>query len=129
MPGDYLVDTNIVIALFNGDANVLQKLREAKATFISTIAIGELYFGAYKSLRVDENVRRIDEFAAANIILVCDKETARLYGATKNALKIKGKPIPENDIWIAATCLQYGLTLVSRDAHFKEIAGLTVESW
>ena len=59
-------------------------------------------------------------------ILVCDTETARQYGRIKVELRRKGRPIPENDMWIAAVALQHGLTLATRDAHFDAIDGLTV---
>ncbi|TDA70360.1 MAG: type II toxin-antitoxin system VapC family toxin [Clostridia bacterium] len=55
--------------------------------------------------------------------------TAYYYGQVKAQLKVKGHPIPENDIWIAAAALQHGLTLVSRDTHFKPIEGLSLEAW
>ena len=91
--------------------------------------IGELYYGARKSSRVKDNIARIDEFARNNVILSCDLETARRYGQVKDRLRQKGRPIPENDIWIAALALQYGLTLVSRDSHFGECEELTFETW
>ena len=97
--------------------------------FIPSIVLGELYFGARKSRRVKENLARIDEFAVSNVVLGCDTETARYYGEIKNALREKGRPIPENDVWIAAIALQYDLTLTSRDAHLGEIDHLKVESW
>jgi len=62
-------------------------------------------------------------------VLACDTETAREYGQIKNSLRAKGKPIPENDIWIAAIAIQYDLTLVTRDGHFTEIEGLATETW
>jgi tRNA(fMet)-specific endonuclease VapC len=129
MNGRNLLDTNIVIALFAQDAAVVEHLDEAEEVFIPSIVLGELYFGARKSRRVKENLARIDEFAFSNVVLGCDTETARYYGEIKNALREKGRPIPENDVWIAAIALQYDLTLISRDAHFGEIDHLKVESW
>jgi len=61
--------------------------------------------------------------------LICDIETATHYARIKNDLRLKGKPIPENDIWIAALALQHGLILATRDAHFGEVDGLTVVRW
>ncbi len=66
---------------------------------------------------------------ASNVILSCDAGTAFYYGRVKEELREKGKPIPENDIWVAAIALQYDLTLITRDEHFKEIAELSIESW
>ena len=129
MSGRVLLDTNIVIALFAKEAVVQQRLAEADEAFVSSIVLGELYYGAQKSSRVEANIARVNTFAAANAILVCDTATAQYYGALKNHLRAKGQPIPENDIWIAATAKQYQLTLVTRDGHFQAIEGLVVEQW
>ncbi|GAA6622656.1 PIN domain-containing protein [Scytonema sp. NUACC26] len=60
---------------------------------------------------------------------MCDLVTATQYGQIRNLLRQKGRPIPDNDIWIAAVAIQYQLTLISRDAHFQEVEGLWVERW
>ena len=129
MNGKYLLDTNIVIALFARESVAYQQLAKADEAFVPSIVIGELYFGAYKSGRINENIARIEEFASSNTILEVDSLTAREYGRIKSSLRAKGKPIPENDIWIAATAIQYGLTLVTRDKHFEEVGQLVVEAW
>jgi tRNA(fMet)-specific endonuclease VapC len=49
--------------------------------------------------------------------------------ALNQELRVKGQPIPENDIWVAAIALQHRLTLVTRDEHFKQVDGLAVETW
>jgi tRNA(fMet)-specific endonuclease VapC len=129
MNGRALLDTNVVIDLFANRPAVRQRLTEIQEVFISSIALGELYFGAYRSMRLNENLALIDEFIANNVVLGCDTETARRYGEIKNELRNKGRPIPENDIWIAAIALQHDLTLITRDAHFEEIVDLKKESW
>ncbi|MFB2935975.1 type II toxin-antitoxin system VapC family toxin [Aerosakkonemataceae cyanobacterium BLCC-F154] len=129
MSSRFLLDTNIVIALLQGDAPVQQYYAEAEAIFVPSTVIGELYYGAYKSGRVTENLARIEEFVTTNNVLMCDTATANYYGQIRNLLRLKGRPIPDNDIWIAAVAMQYQLTLVSRDAHFQEVDGLLVEMW
>ncbi len=129
MSGRVLLDTNMVIALFAKEAIVQQHLAEADEVFLSSIVLGELYYGAHKSSRVEVNIARIHRFAAAGAVLVCDTATAQYYGAIKNHLRTKGHPIPENDIWIAATARQHQLTLVTRDEHFQAVEGLIVEQW
>ncbi len=81
---DCLLDTNIVIGLFANESS--------------------------QSSRKDGNRKRIEELAEASLILECDQDTARSYGKVKSQLKIKGTPIPENDIWIAALATQHQLT-------------------
>jgi tRNA(fMet)-specific endonuclease VapC len=88
-----------------------------------------LCFGARKSGRASENLARIDEFAANSVVLGCDTDTARRYGEIKHALRVKGRPLPENDIWMAAIALQHGLLLITRDTHFSDIENLEVTAW
>ena len=122
--GRYLLDTNIVIALFANEAAVQQRLAEANEVFVLSIVLGELSYGARKSARVTENLARIDDFVMSNTVLPCDTATAQQYGDIKNTLRAKGRPIPENDIWIAAIAMQYQLIVVARDEHFHEVDGL-----
>ncbi|HIK30567.1 MAG TPA: type II toxin-antitoxin system VapC family toxin [Oscillatoriales cyanobacterium M59_W2019_021] len=129
MSGRYLLDTNIIIALFADEAIIKNNLAQASEVFIPSFAIGELCYGARKSGRVRENLARIDELVASSAILECDAETARQYGEVKNKLRLKGRPLPENDIWIAALALQHDLILVTRDAHFQEVENLPIVVW
>ncbi|NHC34795.1 type II toxin-antitoxin system VapC family toxin [Scytonema millei] len=129
MSGKYLLDTNIIIALFADDVAVKSNLARANEVFVSSIAIGELYYGARRSSRSKENLERIDELVATTAVLGCNIQTARYYGEVKNKLRLKGRPLPENDIWIAALALQYNLTLVTRDAHFQEVENLQIIAW
>jgi tRNA(fMet)-specific endonuclease VapC len=121
MSGRFLLDTNIVIALFAKEIGVQEKFAEASELFVPSIAVGELCYRATKSVRCQENLDRIYRFVSIIAVLDCDLETAYLYGRTKNQLRIRGRPLPENDIWIAALAIQHDLVLVTRDQHFQEI--------
>ncbi|MCC7449149.1 MAG: type II toxin-antitoxin system VapC family toxin [Anaerolineae bacterium] len=123
-----VLDTVIVAAYFNKEPVIRQKLANVIG-YVSSITIGELYFGAYNSQQTAQNVANIRNFIALNTLLGCDEVTADYYGQIKRQLRVKGRPIPENDIWIAATALQYNLPLVSRDAHFQAVNGLLLEVW
>lgn len=129
MPGKYLLDTNIVINFFRNPVLIQARLTQADEVYASSIVIGELYFGAYKSNLTQANLAQIATFVANNEVLNCDLVTARQFGIIKAQLQAKGRMIPENDIWIAAATLQHGLTLATRDAHFKEVANLSYEVW
>ncbi|ARA93624.1 VapC toxin family PIN domain ribonuclease [Rhodothermaceae bacterium RA] len=129
MNGRLLLDTNIVIALFAGEAAVVEPLMAAHEVFIPSIVLGELYYGAHRSTRVSENLDRITRFAAASQILPCDADTARWYGQIKQRLRARGRPIPENDLWIAALTRQHNLTLITRDRHFSDVDDLPVVAW
>ncbi len=129
MAGRYLLDTSILIALLADDTAVKGKLAQAQEVFVPSIAIGELYYGAWKSQRAQENLNRIDELVGESAVLGCGVEAARRYGEIKNALRIKGRPIPENDLWIAAIAVEHRLTLATRDTHFSEVTVLNTETW
>jgi tRNA(fMet)-specific endonuclease VapC len=129
MSGEYLLDTNIVIALTAGDDAVLNRLQADVKIFLPSIVLGELFFGAYRSERVEENLDRVADLAANNTVLACGGATARHYGRIKNQLREAGRPIPENDIWICALALQHDLSIASRDTHFREVEGVHVEAW
>lgn len=129
MSGRVLLDTNIVIGILAKDEAILSRLVKTEAVLLPSIVLGELFYGAFKSAYPDDNVQRIEQLATSTAVLPCDGSTAHHYGRIKTALRAKGRPIPENDIWIAAIAQQHGLTVVSRDLHFREIDALLVEEW
>lgn len=127
--GRYLLDINIIIALLEGEEAVISKLDNVNRVFIPAVALGELFFGAARSARAADNTAKIERFTGGRSVLPCDVDVAREYGRLKQALRTKGKPLPENDIWIAATAQSYNLILVGRDRHFREFDGLSLEFW
>jgi tRNA(fMet)-specific endonuclease VapC len=124
-----LLDTNAVIALQRSDLLLLELLKPGEEWLIPTIVMGELYYGAFNSDRAQDNKKVLRALSLDVTILSCDKDTSELYGEIRHILKMKGRPIPDNDIWIAALARQHSLPLVTRDSHFNEIAHLTLESW
>lgn len=126
---DYLLDTNAVVALLNNETPIENILAIPNMGLISIIAVGELLFGAEKSGRVEANVNRTREFIAQRNVLGCDVETAAWYGRIAQRLRTKGRPIPQNDMWIVAIALRYDLTLLTKDGHFNEVEGLAVQGW
>jgi tRNA(fMet)-specific endonuclease VapC len=128
MSGNVL-DTNAVIALQKKEETILKLFDSDQETLIPVIVMGELYYGAHNSGRVKENLEFLAEFVTANTILACDAETARWYGRIRHELKTKGRPIPENDVWIAALAMQHDLALITRDTHFGYVTGLKTVTW
>jgi tRNA(fMet)-specific endonuclease VapC len=129
MAGKILLDTNVVIAHLDGDETINERIARAPEVYISVVVAGELFFGSAKSQRKKNNLSRLERFLRKITTLTCDVSTARIYGDIKNELRTIGKPIPDNDIWIAANVRQYGLTLSSRDEHFSYVPNLQVEKW
>jgi tRNA(fMet)-specific endonuclease VapC len=129
MNGRLLLDTNAVVALFSGEPAATERFESDDAVFLCVHVLGELRYGALASARVAENLMRLESFSNRLPVLPCDSETVIHYAGIRSALRRTGKPIPENDIWIAAVARQHGLTLLSRDAHFRQVADLNVESF
>ena len=116
-----LLDTNIIIRSFKERNEIVKRLDEFESVFVSVTVIGELFYGAYKSSNTTKHLNQIKKFLKNCIIIDIDAATSEFYGRVKTALYLKGKPIPGNDIWIAATALQHYLSLFTHDEHFKEI--------
>jgi tRNA(fMet)-specific endonuclease VapC len=127
MPGEVLVDTNVVVAVFKAQPAILNRLQAAREIYLSAVSVGELIFGALKSTNQARNLGRIEELIANSVVLPCDTDTGRCYAGIKHELKQKGRPIPDNDLWIAALAVQHDLLLLTLDRHFSDIDQLSVE--
>jgi tRNA(fMet)-specific endonuclease VapC len=129
MNGRYVLDSNIVIALFDQVPAVLDQIAAAEQTIVPIAVMGELFYGAFHSRRSRSNIERIDALIQSHTVVPLDAITARHYGEIKNQLRRSGTPIPHNDIWIAAVAKQFDATLATRDAHFKSVKNLAVVRW
>ena len=118
-----------MVALLAGDPEIPDSLSQAQLTFLPSIVLGELYYGAWKSRQKEANSAKIEALAAKSAVLPVDAVTTWHFGQIKSALKAKGRRVPENDIWIAALARQCGVTLLTRDQHFKEVDGIELQSW
>ena len=121
---NFLVDTNIVIEVFKGNKEIADYLYKLPEIFISSIVLGELYIGINRVANRAKHLKRLNDFLKLTTILNVDDETAAIYGAIIADLYKLGKPIPTNDVWIAAIAIQYNLTLLTADRYFEEIDNL-----
>jgi len=112
MTGDKcLLDTSIIIDAFRSNSAVSEKLDAMEDIYVSVTVIGELYYGAYKSENILKHLKQMQSFLDNCKILQTDIPTADVYGNIKASLAKKGRPVPENDIWIGATALRHNLPL------------------
>lgn len=127
----YLLDTNAVIALLNRtNAALRQKIRQYPPgdVYVSSIVMHELFYGAFKSARVERNVALVDGLQFS--VLEFDTEDARAAGKIRADLAHKGVPIGAYDVLIAGQALARGGTLVTHNTReFERVAGLSVEDW
>jgi tRNA(fMet)-specific endonuclease VapC len=126
---NYLLDTNIVIEIFDGNKKYADKINKLQIFYLPSIVVGELYTGVNRVANKAKHLKKLLQLLELCSVLKVDEETSKYYGETIAMLYRKGKPIPTNDVWIAAIALQNNFTLVTNDAHFKEIDSLKIEKW
>jgi len=129
VPGSALLDTSAAAAFLRGDQVLADRVVGLDQVFTSVIAVGELLYGARHSSNPGANLERVSSFVSAIVVLPCNDATAEVYARVKQDLRAKGRPIPDNDLWIASTAIQHRLTLIDRDAHFEQIVELERETW
>ncbi len=121
-----LIDTNIYSLAMKGEPDIIEILRKTSLIGISVICIGELVSGFKGGKYEKKNRDELDLFLDSPRVRVypVDEGTVEFYAFILDELRKTGNPIPTNDIWIAATAFQQGLTLFSKDRHFEKIPGL-----
>lgn len=124
-----LLDSSVIVRHFRDAAAVSGKLAAYEELYIPQTALGELYFGVFKSAPAKKNIAQIERFLVAANVLGIDDETARQYGRIAAQLARNGTPIPQNDIWIAAIAIPCGLPVATADDHYRRVEGLSVLLW
>ncbi len=126
MNGDALaLDTNAGIHVLNTPTPPAWASRFATICIPAPVA-GELFFGALNSRHAEPNMARVTRLIDAGRLLGVDIDTTQRYARVRLDLKNRGRPIPENDVWIAAICLQHSVPIASADEHFRWVEGLMV---
>ena len=128
MSGKIALDTDVSIKFLNGDTTIDAVLLKYSEIYLPAIVVGELVFGALNSKHAEQNLARHRKLIHSAKVLTITEVTANTYAKIRLALKKKGKPIPENDLWIAATCIEHKLPLMSSDGHFEYIDQLNLMS-
>jgi tRNA(fMet)-specific endonuclease VapC len=121
-----LIDTNIYSYALKGEEDVIQVLRETDEIGFSIISIGELLTGFRLGGKAEKNRKELEEFLDSPRVVLyqIDIGTAEFYAQILCNLRQIGKPVPTNDIWIAAVAFQNGLKLFTRDSYFQSNPGL-----
>ena len=118
-----LVDTSAYSAFMRAEPRTVEAIREADQIFLNATVVGELLGGFAAGGRRAKNELELDRFLASPRVqlLDVDEETARRYAEILATLRSAGTPIPTNDLWIAASAMQYGLQLLTSDNHFRRV--------
>jgi predicted nucleic acid-binding protein len=124
-----ILDTNALSAFADGDSGVGDVLRRQARVAIPVIVLGEFRYGIAES----RHRKAYDAWLASQLIhfevLSVTVQTTFAYAALRVTLKRLGRPIPANDVWIAALALQHRLPILSRDQHFDVLTEIERRSW
>ena len=121
-----LMDTNVIVRILNNDTELIDQLSEIGSLCTCSIVLGELLYGAAKSLRTEQNRNAAISFCSCYPLYTVTDSVADVYGSIKHSLLSHGHVLPENDIWIAATALANDMAIVTQDKHFDFIPNLKV---
>jgi tRNA(fMet)-specific endonuclease VapC len=118
-----LLDTTTYSAMRRGDDRPIDPVREASEVALTPVVLGELVHGFAGGRLEQEHRRMLRAFLDTERVRVMaiDEETAERYAAIRDHLRRQGTPIPTNDLWIAASAAQHGLTVLSLDKHFRDV--------
>jgi tRNA(fMet)-specific endonuclease VapC len=124
-----IVDTNALTAAADDDPAVIAILTRARQMAIPVIVLGEYRYGIAQSRHSAAYENWLAGLLRDCAVLDINEPTTQHYAQITLDLRSKGKPIPTNDLWIAALCLQHSLPLLSRDRHFDQVRGLKRIGW
>jgi predicted nucleic acid-binding protein len=124
-----ILDTNALSAFADEDPDLLVILRSSRRVSLPVIVLGEYRAGITRSRHRNRYEGWLESFLADCTVLDINQETTRHYATVVFDLRQIGKPIPVNDLWIAALCRQHLLPLVTRDRHFDLVPNLKRVSW
>ena len=121
-----LLDSNAYSHLKRGHPRAAEIVRASEEVLLSTVVIGELLSGFRRGARLDRNLRELQAFIDSPYVTVAPVSytTADRYARIAAKLRARGRPIPSNDIWIAAHALETGADLLSADRHFADVDGV-----
>ena len=128
----YMLDTNMVIYVMKRRPPELLHIfnQNSGRLCVSSITAAELYFGAAKSARPEENLRAVEDFLSRLVVLPYEMEAAAQFGDIKADLQRKGTIIGENDLHIAAHARSRGLVLVTNNVReFQRVEALRLANW
>jgi tRNA(fMet)-specific endonuclease VapC len=124
-----VLDTNAFSAFVDGDRKLAKVLSSESELALPAVVLGEFLYGVQGSrLRGSYEAWVRTHLTFFNLLPVV-RETAERYAEIRRELKAAGKPIPTNDLWIAAIARAHGMPLATRDAHFRAVRGLKILSW
>ena len=125
-----MLDTSAYVAFKRGHPQAIVAVREARTILLPTTVLGELLAGFEAGNRHKKNREELRQFRQSSRVrlVACAEETAERYALIYAYLRRNGRPIPTNDLWIAASSMEYGARLLTADSHFLNLPQIVVTS-
>lgn len=124
-----ILDTNALSAFADGDVALRRVIENEPDLAIPVVVLGEYLFGISQSRWRARYEAWLRGNVAGFLVLSIGPSTAEQYAKVRSELKAAGRPIPNNDLWIAALAREHGYAVMSRDQHFEAIRGLRRLAW
>ncbi|MCE5317948.1 MAG: type II toxin-antitoxin system VapC family toxin [Parachlamydia sp.] len=121
-----IIDTNAYTAFMHADQDIVEIIQLTETIAMSPVVLGELFAGFEGGNKAKKNRAELEEFLDSSRVKIypITVDTAHFFSKIYMILKKKGRPIPTNDMWIAAQALEHGCVICTYDKHFSEIDGL-----
>jgi predicted nucleic acid-binding protein len=124
-----MMDTSAYTAFLRGNPRVKEAVQQANEIVLSPVVLGELLAGFLMGRNEKKNRAILrDFFSSPRVVMVeMDEGTSERYAVILQSLRMKGTPIPTNDVWIAASAMQHGLKVLTTDKHYLEVAQILTD--
>ena len=129
---EYLLDTDICIYWLKGREIIRNKILSVGLSNVAicSITVAELYYGAYNSSRIEENLTRAERFISNIAVISLDNDALRCFGELKTQLRKLGQPVADFDLLIASVAITENLILVTNNTrHYNRIDEIQLENW
>jgi predicted nucleic acid-binding protein len=124
-----MMDTSAYVAFLRGNPGVKEAAQEADEIVLNPVVLGELRAGFLMGRNEKRNRAILKDFLSSPRVIIAeiDEETSERYAVVVHSLRMKGTPIPTNDLWIAASAMQHGLRVLTTDKHYLEVPQIITE--
>ncbi len=124
-----MMDTSAYVAFLKGTPRVKEAVQQADEIVFNPVVLGELKAGFLIGRNEKRNGAILKDFLSSPRVIIAeiDEETSERYAVIVRSLRMKGTPIPTNDLWIAASAMQHGLKVLTTDKHYLEVAQIITE--
>lgn len=118
-----MIDSSAYAAFLRGHLGIKSAIQQADEIVLNPVVLGELIAGFLRGRNEKKNRAILKDFLGSPRVKIVeiDEETSERYAVIIQSLWMKGTPIPTNDLWIAASAMQYGLKVLTTDKHYLEV--------